>query len=79
MMSHIAPNFDRPGFAKDVNVAFPIDRLREFEQNGEIGSVSDLHHSFMASTQAHEMPESAEKLSMHNQADGVTGALPVPV
>ena len=30
VMSHTSVNFDRAGFAEDVNVVFPIDRFREF-------------------------------------------------
>ena len=29
VMSHVSTNFDRSGFQQDVNVVFPIDRLRE--------------------------------------------------
>ena len=79
VMSHLSPNVDRAGFAEDVNVVFPIDRLRELEQAGEIGSLAELHYSFMGATQADQMRESAEELADHLHADGVTGVLLVPV
>ena len=50
-LSHFSPNFDRPGFAADLNVVYPIDRLHEMAASGEIGSVASRHLSFMG-TQA---------------------------
>ena len=40
VMSHSSVNFDRTGFQQDINIVFPIDRLRELETAGEIGSVA---------------------------------------
>ena len=41
VMSHASVNFDRTAFQLDLNVAFPIDRLRELEAGGEIGSLAN--------------------------------------
>lgn len=46
-LSHFSPNFDRVGFAADINVVYPVDRLEEMAAAGEIGSVADQHLSFM--------------------------------
>lgn len=46
-LSHFSPNFDRTGFAADINVVYPIDRLNELAATGEIGSVAHHHLSFM--------------------------------
>ena len=46
-LSHFSPNFDRTGFAADINVVYPVDRLGEMAARGEIGSVADRHISFM--------------------------------
>lgn len=46
-LGHLSPNFDRSGFALDLNVVFPIDRLDEMAASGEIGRVSDEHLSFL--------------------------------
>ena len=46
-LSHFSPNFDRSGFAADINVVYPIDRLAEMAASGEIGSVAEQHISFM--------------------------------
>ncbi len=47
VMSHSSVNFDKAGFAEDVNLVFPIDRFRELEAQGEIGSLAQVHYSFM--------------------------------
>lgn len=47
VMSHISVNFDRSGFQQDVNVVFPIDRLKELSRDRVIGSVADFHYAFM--------------------------------
>ncbi len=39
VMSHVSTNFDRTGFQQDLNVIFPIDRLREMAGRGEIGLI----------------------------------------
>lgn len=46
-MTHSSVHFDRTGFREDVNLVFPIDRLRELEREGVIGSVADYHYSLM--------------------------------
>ena len=43
VMGHWSPNFDASGVSADLNVVFPIDRLQELENQGVIGSVSDVH------------------------------------
>ena len=45
--SHSSANFDRSGFAEDVNLVFPIDRFRELAARGHIGSLASVHYSFM--------------------------------
>ena len=47
VMSHTSVNFDRTGFQEDINVVFPVDRLRELESRGVVGSLADVHYSFM--------------------------------
>ena len=57
IMSHSSVNFDRTGFAEDVNLVFPIDRFRELVAAGELGSLASVHYSFMG---AGLMPEAYE-------------------
>ena len=47
VMSHSSVNFDRTGFAEDVNLVFPIDRFRELAREGVIGGLASNHFSFM--------------------------------
>ena len=46
VLGHFSPNFDRGAFASDLNVVYPIDRLQEMAERGEIGSVASRHYSF---------------------------------
>ena len=46
-MSHSSVNFDRTGFTEDVNVVFPLSRFRELADRGVVGSLADVHYSFM--------------------------------
>ena len=57
VMSHSSANFDKSGFAQDVNLVFPVDRFRELEAQGVIGSVASVHYSFMG---AGLLPEAYE-------------------
>ena len=79
VMSHVSPNFDRTGFARDPNVAYPLDRLREMVEAGEIGSLADENYSFMGATDPAAMETAARKAAGIMQADGVNAVLLVPV
>jgi D-proline reductase (dithiol) PrdB len=57
VMSHSSANFDRSGFAEDVNLVFPVHRFKELAHVGKIGSVADIHYSFMG---AGLLPEAYE-------------------
>lgn len=46
-IGHVSPNFDRAGASYDLNVVFPLDRLRELAEAGAIGRVAPIHLSFM--------------------------------
>lgn len=39
--------YDHSDADQDVNIVFPIERLKEFEQEGIIGCVADRHYGFM--------------------------------
>ena len=47
VMSHSSVNFDRSGFVEDVNLVFPLGRFRQLVKRGSIGSLADVHFSFM--------------------------------
>lgn len=77
--THISPNFDRSGFAEDLNLVLPLDRLHELADRAVIGSVADYHYSFMGAAQIEKLEPSARELAAHLQADGVNGVLLVPI
>ena len=80
VMSHSSVNFDRTGYQQDLNVIFPIDRLRELEQSGAVGSLAAYHYSLMgAGWDPHEIQDSAETLAGLLKEDAVNAALLVPV
>lgn len=80
VMSHSSVNFDRTGFQQDLNVVFPIDRLRAFERSGRIGSIATYHYSLMgAGWEPHEIKQTAETIAGFLKEDAVNAALLVPV
>jgi D-proline reductase (dithiol) PrdB len=79
VMSHVSVNFDRSGFQQDINVVFPVERLRDLAEAGEIGSVAAWHYAFMGATDPAAMEESARQVAKLLIRDGVTAALLVPV
>jgi len=79
LMSHVSTNFDHTGFQQDWNVLFPIDRLREFAEEGIIGSVADFHYSFMGALDPMQMEKDARRLASILKGDHVNALFLVPV
>lgn len=79
IMSHVSSNFDRMGFQQDRNVVFPLDRLRELEMEGRIGSTSNHHYSFMGATHPSIMEPAARELAATLRESRVNAALLIPV
>ncbi len=79
VMSHVSVNFDRTGFQQDLNVVFPIDRLRELVADSTIGSMASVHYSFMGAFPAAAAEPHAQHLAGLLKADKVDAALLVPV
>ena len=79
VMSHVSTNFDRTGFQQDINVAFPIDRLRELADEGVIGSVAEFHYSFMGASDPDDMAPKAKELAGLLAKDNVNAVLLAPV
>lgn len=78
-MSHTSVNFDRSGFQEDVNVVFPLDRLRELAGAGAIGSVSEFHYSFMGAAPIRALEPKARELAELLKQDRVDAVLLTPV
>jgi D-proline reductase (dithiol) PrdB len=79
LMNHISVNFDRTGFQDDVNIVFPIDRLREMAADGEIGSVAEFHYSLMGATDPTSMEDGARAIAGMLREDKVNAVLLTPV
>jgi D-proline reductase (dithiol) PrdB len=47
VQSHTSIGFDRTGVLEDINVVFPIDRLREMVTAGRIGDLGPFFYAFM--------------------------------
>jgi D-proline reductase (dithiol) PrdB len=79
--SHRSESFSRDGLLEDMNLVFPIDRMRELERDGAIGRFNARCLSFMGSITAprrltlETAPAAAELFAR----DGVDVALLVPV
>lgn len=78
-MSHISTNFDRSGFAQDLNVVFPLDVLKELADEGQIGSVARYHYAFMGATEPKHLEPAARDLAGVLAGDGVDLACLIPV
>ena len=47
VQSHTSLGFDRTAIMRDLNISFPIDRLRELAARGELGGLAPNFYSFM--------------------------------
>jgi D-proline reductase (dithiol) PrdB len=47
VQSHTSLGFDRVAILRDLNISYPVDRLRELIERGELGGVGPSHYSFM--------------------------------
>lgn len=80
VMSHSSVNFDRSGFAEDVNLVYPIDRFKELLAHGTIGSLADVHYSFMgAGLPPKHYQNSASQLAGMLKQDRVDAVFLTPV
>ncbi|HAK60596.1 MAG TPA: hypothetical protein DCO77_09470 [Nitrospiraceae bacterium] len=62
--------YDHKDADRDINIVFPVERLREFAEEGIMGKLADRHYSFMghiigrhiAALIDHEAPRVAKRL-----------------
>lgn len=78
-MSHISVNFDRVGYQLDAETVFPRRGLQSLVAEGAIGSVADMHYSFMGATDPVDMEDDARALAgrLHEQSVNTVVLLPV--
>lgn len=82
VLGHWSPNFDRSGFALDLDVVFPIDRLEELADQGVIGEVAPRHFAFAGNqpdTVAEVRLDTGPACAAHLVADEVDVVLLTPV
>ncbi len=82
VLGHWSPNFDRAGFAVDLDVVFPIDRLEELARDGVIGGVAPRHLAFAGNqedTVTKVRLDSGPHAAAQLRADGVDVVLLTPV
>lgn len=73
LQSHSSIGFDRTAAARDLNVSYPVDRLRELVEQGIIGDLGPRFVSFMGAQTDPEatLADSAEQVADLLLADGV--------
>jgi D-proline reductase (dithiol) PrdB len=70
--------YDRRDAARDINLVFPLPRLRELEGEGAIGRVADHHYSFGLTVHADELLAPGREIGERMTDAGVDLALLVP-
>ncbi|MXZ01704.1 hypothetical protein F4Y93_14080 [Candidatus Poribacteria bacterium] len=78
---HKSAAYDERGLETDPNLAFPIDRFKELETEGKIGSLNHRHFSFMGSITKPDalIRQSAPEVGHKLKTDGVDVAFLTPV
>ncbi|MDE0556013.1 MAG: glycine/sarcosine/betaine reductase selenoprotein B family protein [Candidatus Poribacteria bacterium] len=78
---HKSAAYDERGLETDPNLAFPLDRFRELETDGKIGSLNHRHFSFMGSIVKPKplIEKTAPEVGRMLKADGVHVAFLTPV
>ena len=81
IMSHYSIGWDHTGFYKDLNLAFPMDRLREMEQASAIGSMARDFYSFMGAQREPRkmLEETGPDVARRMKAEGVDLVFMVPI
>lgn len=79
LISHVSINFDRSGFQRDVDVVYPIERLRELAAQGAIGGVADTHYTVMGSTDPANMTDAVAQIAGQLRQERVDSVLLSPV
>ncbi len=78
---HKSEAYDKRGIESDVNLAFPLDRFKELEIEGKIGSLNHRHFSFMGSITKPEplIRQTAPEVARMLKSDKVDVAFLTPV
>lgn len=79
LMSHVSINFDRSGWQRDINVVYPIDRMRELVNEGVVGELADVSFTVLGATEPMKMLESVESIAARVKRDQIDSVLLSPV
>ena len=79
LLSHVSINFDRAGWQRDINVVFPIDRLRDLAATGEIAAVAPTHYTVMGSTDPAAMEDAVSQIEGQLRQERIDSILLSPV
>ena len=81
IQSHTSIGFDHTGYYRDINLAFPLDRIRELVERGTLGSVATNHYSFMGAQRnpTKIIEETAPEVAQLLKADMVDAVLLIPI
>ena len=74
VQSHASIGFDRTAFQRDINVVFPVDRVRELVEGGEVGSLGSRYYSFMGAQRPpydRLLEDNGPEVARRLRADGV--------
>jgi D-proline reductase (dithiol) PrdB len=80
LQSHSSLAFDKTAFIRDVNVVFPVDRLRDLVSEGRVGRLGPRHYSVMGALPdvTRVRDETAPQLAARLIDDGVDVVLLTP-
>jgi D-proline reductase (dithiol) PrdB len=74
--------YDHSDADRDINIVFPIERLKEFEKERVIGQTATMHYAFMGHITGRHVEtllyKSAPEVAMRLKADGVHAVVLVP-
>ena len=80
VQSHFSIGFDRTAIYRDINITFPMDRVRELAERGVIGAVAPNHYSFMGALRdcAVVAEQTGPEVAQHLKSEGVDLVLLTP-
>jgi D-proline reductase (dithiol) PrdB len=74
--------YDHADADRDINIVFPVERLKEFEKEGRIGAVADLNYGFMGHILGRNIPtlinKNALEIAIRLKRDNVDIVLLTP-
>lgn len=80
VQSHTSIGFDRTAIYRDLNVTFPMERLRELRDQGVVGSLAESYYSFNGAQRdpTRTIEETTPEVARMLKAEGVDAVLITP-